>query len=230
MDDADRIHQETVQIPVGPTSLDGDLAVPTGATGLVLFAHGSGGSRQSPRNQFVARAFQRSGLATALVGLLTPAETALDLQTAKLRFDIELLEERLEEVVSWLARWPATKTLRVGLFGGSTGAAAALVAASHQPEAIAAIVSRGGRPDLAAHALPLVRSATLLIVGSEDSALIGMNRRALARLTCTKRLEIVTGATYLFEESGALAQVAALASSWFRRYLGPLPDTPGLRS
>jgi len=230
MDPPDAIHQETLQIPIESTTLDGDLAVPTGATGVVLFAHGSGSGRQSPRNRFVARAFQRSGLATALVDLLTPAETALDLQTAKLRFDIDLLAKRLEAVVFWLSRWPTTKSLRVGLFGASTGAAAALVVAAHRPEAIGAIVSRGGRPDLAARALPVVKSPTLLIVGSEDTAVIGINRRAIASLKGIKRLEMVQGATHLFEEPGALGQVAALASTWFRRYLGPVPDSPGLRS
>ncbi|HYM51778.1 MAG TPA: dienelactone hydrolase family protein [Candidatus Limnocylindrales bacterium] len=208
-------------IPVGPAALQGDLVVPAGAMGVVLFAHGSGSSRHSPRNRQVAGALQRSGLATLLIDLLTLEEEAVDLQTAEFRFNIELLGERLEAAAEWLARTPGTRDLRIGLFGASTGAAAALVTASRRPELVGAIVSRGGRPDLAGRALVGVRAPTLLIVGGDDTPVITLNRQALTSLRGVKRLEIVPGATHLFEEPGALEQVASLASAWFLQYLEP---------
>jgi putative phosphoribosyl transferase len=216
------MREEPVEIPVGPEALQGDLVVPAAAAGVVLFAHGSGSSRQSPRNRYVARALQHAGLATLLIDLLTLEEEAVDLRTAELRFNIDLLAERLQEAAEWLVTTPLTKNLRIGFFGASTGAAAALVAASRRPEVVGAIVSRGGRPDLAGSALPRVEAPTLLIVGGEDTPVIALNRQALASLRGTKRLDIVPGATHLFEEPGALEQVASLASEWFVRYLTPV--------
>ncbi|HEX9097834.1 MAG TPA: alpha/beta fold hydrolase [Candidatus Dormibacteraeota bacterium] len=211
-----------VEIPVGPETLQGNLVVPAGAAGVVLFAHGSGSGRHSPRNRYVARALQDAGLATLLIDLLTHEEEAVDIQTAQFRFNIDLLAERLQEAATWLVTSQLAKNLRVGLFGASTGAAAALVAASRRPEMVGAIVSRGGRPDLAGDALLRVRAPTLLIVGGEDTAVIALNRHALASLRGTKRLDIVPGATHLFEEPGALKQVASLTSEWFLRYLAPV--------
>jgi putative phosphoribosyl transferase len=219
---ATAMREEPVEIPVGPEALQGDLVVPAGAEGVVLFAHGSGSSRQSPRNRYVARALQHAGLATLLIDLLTPDEEAVDLQTAELRFNIDLLAERLQEAADWLVTNPLTKDLRIGFFGASTGAAAALVAASRRPAVVGAIVSRGGRPDLAGSALPRVQAPTLLIIGGDDTGVITLNRQALASLRSTKRLAIVPGATHLFEEPGALERVAELANQWFLRYLTPV--------
>jgi len=201
--------------------LEGNLSLPEGARGIVLFAHGSGSSRHSPRNRYVAQILNEAKLATLLVDLLTPDEEAIDLRTAHLRFDIGLLAERLVGVTDWLTQYPDTRHLRVGYFGASTGAAAALVAAAQRPDAVDAVVSRGGRPDLAGPALALVRAPTLLIVGGNDFEVVELNRRALALLRCEKRLEIVPGATHLFEEPGALEVVARLAREWFERYLMP---------
>jgi dienelactone hydrolase len=200
-------------------TLEGDLSLPKGARGVVLFAHGSGSSRHSPRNRQVARLLNEAKLATLLVDLLTPHEEAIDLQTAHLRFDIPLLAKRLVDATDWLARHPDTRPLRFGYFGASTGAAAALVAAAERPQQIDAVVSRGGRPDLAGPALERVRAPTLLIVGGEDHPVIEMNQAALAQLRCERRLVIIPGATHLFEEPGALAEVARLAREWFERYL-----------
>jgi putative phosphoribosyl transferase len=219
---ATTLREEPVEIPVGPEALQGDLVVPAGAAGVILFAHGSGSSRQSPRNRYVARVLQRAGLATLLIDLLTLEEEAVDRQTAEHRFDIDLLAERLRQAADWLVTDPSSKNLRIGLFGASTGAAAALVAASRRPEVVGAIVSRGGRPDLAGSALPRVQAPTLLIVGGEDSGVITLNRQALASLRSTKQLAIVPGATHLFEEPGALERVADLANQWFLRYLTPV--------
>src|ERR671935_670497 len=202
---------EQVAIPIGPAALEGDLEVPDGAAGVVLFAHGSGSSRHSPRNRFVASSLQRWGLGTLLIDLLTREEERRDLQTAELRFDIDLLTGRLEQAIEWLSSTPRTRSLRIGLFGASTGAAAALVAASRRPEIISAVVSRGGRPDLAGQALTRVKAPTLLIVGGADVAVIAMNREAMPLLVGTNRLEIVPGASHLFEEPGALERVAELA-------------------
>jgi putative phosphoribosyl transferase len=208
-----------VRVPAGPATLEGDLDVTPEAVGVVLFAHGSGSSRHSPRNRFVARALQDEGLATLLIDLLTPEEEAVDVRTRHLRFDIGLLAERLVGATDWLAADPATRGLKVGYFGASTGGGAALVAAAERPDAVGAVVSRGGRPDLAGPALPRVKAPTLLIVGGHDEPVIAMNREALAQLRCEKRLEIVPGATHLFEEPGTLESVARLAGRWFRDHL-----------
>jgi dienelactone hydrolase len=199
--------------------LEGNLTLPEGARGIVLFAHGSGSSRFSPRNCYVAQQLNREKLATLLVDLLSPEEEAVDLRTARLRFNIGLLAERLVGVTDWLVRQPDTRPLRIGYFGASTGAAAALVAAAERPQIVRAIVSRGGRPDLAGPALARVEAPTLLIVGGDDTPVIELNRAALAQLRCEKRLVIVPGATHLFEEPGALDEVARLAREWFQQYL-----------
>jgi len=206
-------------IEILPLGLKGLLAVPDGATGIVLFAHGSGSSRLSPRNTQVARAFNEAGLATLLIDLLLPSE-AIDRHKV---FDIPLLSGRLEEALDWIEEEDSTTDLRVGLFGASTGAAAALTAAAARPELISAVVSRGGRPDLAAGALASVLAPTLLIVGELDTVVIELNRRAMAQLTCPTRLEIVPGATHLFEEPGTLDQVVSLATAWFTQYLEKSP-------
>jgi dienelactone hydrolase len=185
----------------------------------VLFAHGSGSSRHSPRNRYVARALNEAKLATLLIDLLTLHEEVIDARTAQLRFDIDLLAERLVDATDWLIQFPDTKHLAIGYFGASTGAAAALAAAAVRQDAVAAIVSRGGRPDLAGPALPQVRAPTLLIVGGNDGQVIELNRQALAQLRCEKQLMIVPGATHLFEEPGALDEVARLARDWFERHL-----------
>ncbi|MBM3775543.1 MAG: hypothetical protein FJW37_10310 [Acidobacteria bacterium] len=208
-----------VTVPAGEVALAGDLAVPEGARGIVLFAHGSGSGRHSPRNRYVADALGSRGLATLLIDLLTGEEERIDLVTRHLRFDIPLLAARLTCAAEWLARDPATRELAIGLFGASTGAAAALITAAGLPDRIAAVVSRGGRPDLAAEHLESVRAPTLLIVGGEDHEVIRLNRSALARLRALKKLEIVPGATHLFEEPGKLEEVARLAGEWFERYL-----------
>jgi len=214
-----------VRIAAGRASLDGDLTLPPGARGVVLFAHGSGSSRHSSRNRYVAQELRRSALGTLLMDLLTSEEEAVDDRTAHLRFDISLLAERLGAATDWLRNDPRTSRLAVGYFGASTGGGAALVAAANRPAEVGAVVSRGGRPDLAGEALPRVQAPTLLIVGGRDEPVIEMNREALARLRCEKRLEIVPGATHLFEERGALEEVARLAAGWFARHLagGALP-------
>jgi putative phosphoribosyl transferase len=199
--------------------LEGTLTVPHGAAGIVLFAHGSGSSRHSPRNRFVAAELQAGGLGTLLLDLLTPAEEAVDLRTRELRFDIGLLADRLVAAISWLRDGDATRDLLIGLFGASTGGGAALVAAARAPDDVGAVVSRGGRPDLAGDALPLVRAPTLLIVGAEDDVVVELNRRAMARMTAPVQLVLVPGATHLFEEPGTLEAVAQLARDWFVRYL-----------
>jgi dienelactone hydrolase len=210
-----------IRLPADGVSLDGDLTVPAGARGVVLFAHGSGSSRHSPRNQYVARVLREAGLGTLLMDLLTREEEKAEARTGHLRFDIPLLARRLVAAVDWLGRDEETRALPVGLFGASTGGGAALVAAAERPDAVRAVVSRGGRPDLAGEALPAVRSPTLLIVGERDHPVIAMNRDALARLESEKRLEIVPGATHLFEEPGTLERVAQFAARWFERYLKP---------
>lgn len=209
-----------VEIPLDEeVTLQGNLKVPAGASGIVLFVHGSGSSRFSPRNSVVAQVLNKAGLATLLFDLLTPAEEALDAKTAKLRFDLKLLTHRLIEVTEWVITNPLTHHLRVGYFGASTGAGAALVAAAQWPEVVGAIVSRGGRPDLAGWALLQVKAPTLLIVGGRDSVVFELNDGALHHLHVEKKLEIVPGATHLFEEPGALEQVAELARHWFCRFL-----------
>jgi pimeloyl-ACP methyl ester carboxylesterase len=206
-----------VSVHVGP--LEGDFVVPEGATGVVLFAHGSGSSRFSSRNRFVAEQLRAGNLGTLLIDLLTREEEAVDMRTAHLRFDIDLLAGRLADALAWLSQQDATRDLRVGMFGASTGGGAALVAAARVPERVAAVVSRGGRPDLAGPALPMVKAPTLLIVGGDDVPVIGMNREAYDRMTCERRMEIVPGASHLFEEPGTLERVAELARDWFTRYL-----------
>lgn len=208
-----------VRVPAAGVELEGDLVIPADARGVVLFAHGSGSSRFSPRNRAVAEELQHGRLATLLIDLLTRDEEEVDTRTRRLRFDIGLLAERLVDAVDWLGEDPATRAMPVGLFGASTGAAAALVAASRRPDRVRAVVSRGGRPDLAGDALAGVVAPTLLIVGGRDDPVIDLNRVAQARLRATSRLEIVPGATHLFEEPGALEAVAALARGWFERYL-----------
>ena len=200
---------------------DGDLTVPDGATGIVVFAHGSGSSRRSPRNRRVARRLEDGGFATLLFDLLTPPEEAIDATTAQFRFDIPLLAERLTAATDWLSREPMLQHLPLGYFGASTGAAAAIVAAAIRPQVVQAVVSRGGRPDLAGPYLQRVEAPTLLIVGGYDTPVIEMNRAALAQLRASpKELLIVPRASHLFEEPGALEQVAELAVTWFRSHLG----------
>ena len=213
--------ETAVRVSAGPVELEGTLSVPDGASGVVLFAHGSGSSRHSPRNRRVAQLLRERGLATLLVDLLTSDEEEVDLRTRRLRFDVGLLAQRLAGATDWLRRNPQTRDLRVGYFGASTGAGAALVAAAERPEDVGAVVSRGGRPDLAGEALPLVRAPTLLVVGGEDEQVIRLNEEALARLRAEKRLEIVPGVGHLFEEPRALDEVARLAAGWFAHHLRP---------
>jgi putative phosphoribosyl transferase len=215
-----------VYVTAGPVTLEGNLSLPEGARGVVLFAHGSGSGRHSSRNRCVAGLLNQANLATLLIALLTVDEEAVDLQTAHLRFDIGLLAQRLVGATDWLTHQPDTRHLRIGYFGASTGAAAALVAAAERPDVVGAVVSRGGRPDLAGPALPLVRAPTLLIVGGNDVPVIGLNRAAFEQLRCEKQLVIVPGATHLFEEPGALNEVARLAREWFERHFVPSATHP----
>jgi putative phosphoribosyl transferase len=208
-----------VEIHAGHAVLSGNLTIPDNAVGLVLFAHGSGSSRHSPRNQFVARTLNDARLATLLFDLLTQHEEAIDMRTGEQRFNIGLLAERLVHVTKWTKQQEQTRDLRIGYFGSSTGGAAALVAASEIPQDVGAIVSRGGRPDLAGDALPKVQMPTLLIVGGNDDIVIELNEQARDQMRCEVKLEIVPGATHLFEEPGALEKVAKLASEWFVKYL-----------
>jgi pimeloyl-ACP methyl ester carboxylesterase len=209
-----------VSITTDSVSLDGNLLIPRAATGVVLFAHGSGSSRFSTRNRHVAEFLREGSLGTLLIDLLTPEEERVDERSGHLRFDIDMLAGRLAGAVEWLSQNEETKSLPVGLFGASTGGGAALVAAARRPDRVAAVVSRGGRPDLAGDALPLVKAPALLIVGGNDEPVISMNRRALEQMSAVKRLEIVPGATHLFEERGTLERVAELARDWFQTYLG----------
>lgn len=208
-----------VMVSLEDAALAGSLTVPAHAPGIVLFAHGSGSSRFSPRNRAVATILNEAGLATLLFDLLTAEENEIDLRTRELRFDIELLTERLVGAIDWLGGRAEVADLPAGLFGASTGAAAALRAAAARPKAVGAVVSRGGRPDLAGAALPRVEAPTLLIVGGDDGPVITMNQDAAAQLHCEHRLHIVPGATHLFEEPGKLEQVATLARDWFLRHL-----------
>jgi putative phosphoribosyl transferase len=211
--------EQAVPVQVGDVTLNGDLVVPDGATGIVLFAHGSGSSRHSPRNRFVAEALQAAGLATLLIDLLTLEEETIDLRSRALRFDIGLLADRLIRATDWIYRSPQISGLSLGYFGASTGAAAALMAAAENPEVARAVVSRGGRPDLAGEALARVQAPTLLIVGGADYGVIELNQQAAAQLQVENRIEIIRGATHLFEEPGALEQVAKLAAGWFNDHL-----------
>jgi putative phosphoribosyl transferase len=210
---------------VGPVALAGDLRVPARAAAIVLFAHGSGSGRRSPRNRHVAQQLGEAGLATLLLDLLTPSEQALDTRTGRLRFDIRLLAERLLGATAWLGQQPSTRELRLGYFGASIGAAAALVAAAVRPRNVGAIVSRGGRADLAGPALPRVVTPTLLIVGGHDVGVVTLNRQALDQLRGPRRLAVVPGATHLFEEPGALDQVSRLARDWFIDHLAARAST-----
>jgi putative phosphoribosyl transferase len=209
-----------VQIQAGGAVLSGNLTIPEGAASLVLFAHGSGSSRHSPRNQFVARTLNDAGLATLLFDLLTQNEEAIDMRTGEHRFNIDLLAERLVHATRWAKQQEQTRDLRIGYFGSSTGGGAALVAAAEIPQHVGAVVSRGGRPDLAGDALPKVQAPTLLIVGGNDDIVISLNEQARDQMGCDVKLEIVPGATHLFEEPGALEKVAKLASDWFVSHIG----------
>ncbi len=213
-----------VQVPAGGVTLEGDLNVPQEPRGVVLFAHGSGSSRHSPRNQHVAHVLQEASIATLLLDLLTEDEESLDVETAQLRFDIGLLTKRLLDTTHWLMQQPQIEDIKLGYFGASTGAAAALMAASQASRDVGAVVCRGGRPDLAGSALSTVQAPTLLIVGAEDSTVLDLNRQAMSQLRCEKRLEIIPGATHLFEEPGALDEVARLARQWFEWHLGRRED------
>ena len=209
-----------VRVAAGGVMLEGNLLLPDAARGVVVFAHGSGSSRFSSRNRYVADVLRGAGLGTFLLDLLTREEEAIDERTRHLRFDIGLLAERLVATVEWLRDRPQTALLPIGYFGASTGGGAALVAAAQIPEQIAAVVSRGGRPDLAGPALPHVTAPTLLIVGGDDVPVIGMNREAYDQMQCERKIEIVPGASHLFEEPGTLEQVARLATDWFVRHFG----------
>lgn len=216
----------TVEITADGVSLEGDLAIPDGARGIVLFAHGSGSSRHSSRNKFVAEELRRGELGTLLLDLLTSQEEQIDMRTAQLRFDIGLLAERLIGAIGWLDTQDETRALPVGLFGASTGGGAALVAAARRPNRVDAVVSRGGRPDLAGEELPNVRAPTLLIVGGNDPAVIELNKRAMRQMVAEVELVIVPRATHLFEEPGALERVAVLARNWFVDHLGARAVAP----
>lgn len=222
------VEPQAVDLALGDLQLAGDLTHPPGARAIVLFAHGSGSSRLSARNRAVARALAEGGLATLLFDLLTPAEEERDEWTRELRFDIPMLAERLGRATEFVGHHSNTRHLAVGYFGASTGAAAALVAAAEHPDAVRAVVSRGGRPDLADEVLEKVSAPTLLIVGSEDRTVVELNAFAYERLRCEKRMEIVPGATHLFEEPGALEEVARLARDWFTEFLVHRDATPPL--
>ncbi len=213
------MQERSVQILVGQADLVGDLSIPEDAKGLVLFAHGSGSSRHSPRNRYMAGELQQACFATLLVDLLTTAEEHVDLQTMEYRFNIDMLAQRLIGLTDWHGVHSDLSSLPLGYFGASTGSAAALIAAAARPDAVRAVVSRGGRPDLAVSSLPLVRTPTLLIVGGNDVPVIEWNQQALQLLNGRKAIEIIPGAAHLFEEPGALEQVAHLATEWYRHYL-----------
>ena len=219
--------ERTIEIPVGRVRLPADVVAPPRARGVVLFAHGSGSGRHSPRNREVAAQLQGAGLATVLVDLLTDEEERIDSRTAELRFDIDLLGARVGALTDWLVDHEPSRGLAVGLFGASTGAAAALVAAAQRPDLVAAVVSRGGRPDLAGDALRSVRQPTLLVVGGRDDLVLELNRRAGQALAGESRLEVVPGASHLFAEPGALEEVARLAADWFVRHLPAAPLSEG---
>ena len=211
--------EEAARIPVGNVTLEGTLASPSDARGIVLFVHGSGSSRHSPRNRFVAHALHNAGLATLLFDLLTSEEEEVDIYTRQHRFDISLLAQRLGLVTAWVRQRREVRDLRIGYFGSSTGGGAALVAAAERPDDVSAVVSRGGRPDLAGAALGRVLAPSLLIVGGNDESVAGLNRQAIAQMHGIVKLAIVSGASHLFEEPGALEEVAQLAADWFHEYL-----------
>ena len=213
-----RVDVQDITIPIGDIELEGSLAIPAAVTGLVMFAHGSGSSRHSPRNRHVASLLHEAHLATLLFDLLTPDEERIDAVDATLRFDVGMLAERLVEATDSIVASGSSRGLPIGYFGGSTGAAAALIAAARRPAQIAAVVSRGGRPDLARDSLAAVRAPTLFIVGGADTWVLQVNREAAAKMTALHRIAVVQGATHLFEEPGALDQVARLAGSWFAEH------------
>lgn len=215
----DRPHETHVAIPLKDAQLMGNLMIPSLAQSIVVFAHGSGSSRHSPRNRYVAKFLQDAGFATLLFDLLTTEEDIIDQETRQLRFDIALLAQRLIGVTDWLAEDPATARLKIGYFGASTGSAAALLAAAVRPERVQAVVSRGGRPDLAGTALTRIQVPTLLIVGEHDQPVLALNRKAAQAIQAVQQLAIVPGASHLFEEPGTLQQVAWLATQWFNQYL-----------
>ncbi len=218
------MERAVTHIALGKIQLSADVSLPDHAGGLVLFAHGSGSSRHSPRNRYVANVLNQGGIATILTDLLTEEEESLDVQTAELRFDIALLGKRLVGITDWIERQPRLQNLGLGYFGASTGAAAALVAAAERPEIVRAVVSRGGRPDLAGPSLGVVRAPALFMVGGDDAVVLNLNRAAMARLprNTVQKLEIIPGATHLFEEPGTLDTAAGLARDWFRNYLSPV--------
>ena len=213
------LDENLVRIPVGKAIIEGNLTVPIDTKGIVLFAHGSGSGRFSPRNQYVAKILNEAGLATLIIDLLTKEEEAIDTRTGEFRFDINLLSERLMAATEWIRKNPQTKSLLIGYFGASTGAAAALRAAAKFPKDVKAIVSRGGRPDLAMEYLSKVRASTLLLVGGRDIAVLDLNKEALEKLPSEKKLEVVPGASHLFEEPGKLEEVARLSIKWFKAKL-----------
>ncbi len=210
---------DLVRVSVNSATVEANLSVPEGAEGIVLFAHGTGSSRHSPRNSFVARELRQGGLATLLIDLLTPEEKEVDRRTRRIRFDIDRLANRVTGALDWLQEQPETEDLHVGAFGSSTGAAGALIAASRRPDVVEAVVSRGGRVDMAEAILEEVEAPSLFIVGGNDTQVLDLNRQALAQLETEKQLEVIAGAGHLFEEPGALDQVARLAREWFQRHL-----------
>ena len=219
MDIARQMEERSVQINIDSQVLDGNLTISPTSTAVVLFAHGSGSSRHSPRNRFVAQYLNQAGLATLLMDLLTAEEESIDMYNARLRFDIAMLAERVVSATDWLSALDTSEELNIGYFGASTGAAAALVAAVERPELVKAIVSRGGRPDLAGPVLNRVQAPTLLIVGGNDEPVISMNKDALDQMNAVKEMKIVPGATHLFEEPGTLEEVARMATEWFLDHL-----------
>lgn len=214
-------NERPIRLVVDGAPLEGNLVIPKKTKGIVIFAHGSGSSRNSPRNRFVAGVLQEAGLATLLFDLLTPKEEQIDSVSGHLRFDIDFLARRLMGAVDWTARNKDTQSLNIGCFGASTGAAAALVAAAERPQTVKAVVSRGGRPDLAASSLERIKAPVLLIVGGLDTQVIELNRQAMEKLNSIKELSLVPGATHLFEEQRTLPQMADLAADWFVKYLSP---------
>jgi putative phosphoribosyl transferase len=227
MDRVNRLIEDEcpVMVTIGKSTLEGDLCMPPDASGVVVIVHGSGSSRRSPRNRYVAQIIRQVGLATLLFDLLTPEEEEIDVQSGKYRFDIRLLANRLIGANRWLKQNPQTQNMNIGYFGASTGVAAALMAAAEHPSDVSAVVSRGGRPDLARAALPYVKAPVLLIVGGRDLPVLAMNRDAANELRVDKKLVVVPGATHLFEEPGAMEEVARLASNWFVNYLARKPVT-----
>ncbi|MGD6850702.1 MAG: dienelactone hydrolase family protein [Candidatus Bathyarchaeia archaeon] len=212
--------ESAIKIPVGNVEVEGNLFLPSGTGGIVVFAHGSGSSRFSPRNQYVAKEFNKAGMGTLLFDLLTPGEEEEDELTAEYRFNIPLLAARLVGTTQWLRNDPSTRNLKIGYFGASTGAAAALIAAAKLPEEVSAVVSRGGRPDLAGDYLADVRAPTLMLVGGYDEEVIELNKQAQSQMTNENKLVIVPAATHLFEEPGKLEEVAKFSAEWFKRFLG----------